>query len=266
MRSHSGRRSTTLAVVMLAFTLASSCSSDAVGPEPSTAEQPFNPTSTEQLGGLGGALLEPITADELASYSSVAVSATVVDVRHPVANTESGLFPDTAMLAQAAERGHPLNDLLVSIPIDIEIKEVLAGDQRVVTSIGSSATIYVSGGTVRAMIPPESAAILGVFKVVASPSNPNAEMPEEIEVLPVEDVLFAWGYAPSEYLAEGTEYVLLLRESIVPGFGEDPDSASQLHVVDPAGVFVNDSGVWKPQRTISDGGTLESVLAALESP
>lgn len=184
-----------------------------------------DPTSLEDVSGLGGASWEPLTAEEAAARSEIAVQGVVEDVARSRLNTEDGLFPT----AEDIENQGGLAELTALTDLHLTVTDVLAGGlSNVTVAVGEDLTITVGGGLYETVLTPEQAAALGMVVVVET-SFPEHEHEEEgppdteTEVPVTSDEPFVWGHAP-EYLdlAEGDTVLLFLTEATIPGFGDSP--------------------------------------------
>lgn len=240
-----------VAVVMLATSLMlASCGADTT--EEAFLESLPEPTSTQELAGAGGGTVQPIDLAELPSMSTVAVEATVVDVRRSYANTEDGRFPeiDTSAGPDQLRGLYPLTDIQIRIEAVLGDRDGLEGAFKP----GDLVVVTIHGGILHTVLQPDEAKALGVLVTpgekpadVASDPEEASRPPDpknEVEVFPDEPTPFAIGVAPDENLAEGDRVILFLTQSTKRAFaGADPIDV--ITVAHPYGVFhQTEEGLW----------------------
>lgn len=227
-----------------------------------------DPTSLEDVSGLGGASWEPLTAEEAAARSEIAVQGVVENVAKSRLNTADGLFPT----AEVIESQGGLAELTALTDLQMTVTEVLAGGlPDVVVAAGEDLTITLGGGLYETVLTPEQASALGMVVVVET-SFPEHEHGEEgppdteTEVAVSADETFLWGHSP-EYLnlAEADTVVLFLTEAEVPGFGGSP-AISIVAPVHPTVVLrPSANGGWVDE--FGDGAPdLETLLPLVRDP
>lgn len=250
-------------IVIVLLIAACSSNSDTGTHELTSAE--FDPTSTRDLQGPGGASIEPIPLDDLADLSDAAVEMTVLDVRPSRLNTPNGEFPAVDVEGPAGQ----LSDLLVftEIEVRVEVVHALRAGLEDNISAGDILVVTVDGGLIETVLPAAEAAALGIRMPVNEPEGstedpapgsperdpvtPTESVSDGKEIVPAEPVPYARGIPPFYSLTEGDRVLVFLVYTTQPGFrGPDIDVLEPTH---PYGLFRQSGDKWIPDREAAEG-------------
>jgi hypothetical protein len=193
------------------------------------------PTSLDELGGLGGGSHLDSSAEEIASSSDVAIEAEIVDVQKSYLNTEDGRFPSgTEIGARGLSDLEVLTDVVVRV-----VRTVAAANPDYGHSPGTLLTITVGGGSFETMLDLEQATALGMT------NDGDDDSPDDAGGA----VYFTYGRSPGLNLTEGDRVVVFLLKHNIRGFGESAPMLTLLSPAHPLGVFRDgDDGIWRDPR------------------
>ncbi|MCI0545286.1 MAG: hypothetical protein L0Z49_12730 [Actinobacteria bacterium] len=228
-----------LSLVLLAL-IASACSSPAygrnIGPDP---------ISLRELGGLGGASLEPLDPTDAAARSELAMEIEVVDIKRTTLNTPDGRFPSADQLEKLG-----ISDLSAGTDVVVRVRDFLGSSREdLAFDEGSLVTLTIGGGRYDTVIDNQQAQLLGMTEVVDGSSAEHNEgetaTPDvEVEVPVVGDSFeVSWGHSPVHSFSEGDVLILFLVEFQAPGYDRGP--LTLLGPIHPSGVLVKDGDGWK---------------------
>lgn len=258
-------RARIVAIAAAAILMTSACSDSSSGTgSHDLISASFDPTSTLELQGPGGASIEPVAVSDIPRLSDAAIEVTVVDVKPSRLNTADGKFPAVDVDGPADQ----LRGLLVFTEVEVRVEAVHSArsasrDLRV----GDTLTIVVDGGVVETILPPDEAAALGVLIPIDEPEGsaehpdpgdsarepaaPRTDPGDGVEVAPTEPVSYTTGIVSFYALTEGDRVLLFVAETTQPGFRMADFTV--LEPTHPFGIFHRIDGAWVADRNEAVG-------------
>lgn len=195
-----------------------------------------DPSSTLEVGFLGGGTASQTSQTEIAASSDSATTVKVIDVHRSIPNTPDGAFPaiDTET---GPDQLRALNPITL---VDVEIVESLGGIP--LGEPGEIVTITVIGGTIATLLTPEEAKALDIDPRVQAEVFPHPAPGQETVTTqePVADphglVPMTIGVAPSDYLTEGDTVTIFTVGDTFVLFGSGGEIPI-IRITHPAGIF-----------------------------